>query len=208
MRVEQRAKEAIRMGKPEVEALLEELDEALVQAFPGPEPMRVLLIGGATLLLQGITTRPVEGVDVLIVEMMGSQERTLVFRSPLADKVRRIIKDIGKRNGLKGERQSFLNDDGALFFLELTEQGLPPMRLLTAYRKLHLYVPCDLGYLLACKLMTGRPERDGADLALLCQALGIQKRSQAHHLVNQYFPSALQQAFYRVPRTLDSLFRE
>ena len=194
------------MGKPEVEALLEELDEALVQAFSSAEPMSVLLIGGAGLLLQGITMRPVESVDVLLVDLMGSQERTLVFRSPLADRVRRIIKDIGRRHRFKGEQQLFLNDDGASFFLELTGQEFPPMRLLTAYRKLHLYVPCDLGYLLACKLMVGWTEREGADIVLLCQALGISLRDQAQRLVDQYFPSALQQAFYRLPHTLERLF--
>ena len=39
------------MNKPELETLLEELDEALVKAFPGPEPMSVLVVGGACLLL-------------------------------------------------------------------------------------------------------------------------------------------------------------
>src|SRR5438034_6922221 len=48
------------MNKPELEALLEELDEALVKAFPGPEPMSVLVVGGACLLLQDVTTRPTE----------------------------------------------------------------------------------------------------------------------------------------------------
>jgi hypothetical protein len=194
------------MTKRELEAFLEEIDEALVQAFPGPEPMSVLLIGGAGVLLQGIATRPIESVDVIIVEMMGSQESTLVFRSPVADKVRRIIKDIGRRHGLKGERQLFLNDDAASFFMELSEQKLPAMRLLKAYHKLHLYIPCDLGYLLACKLMIGRPEKDGADIEVLYQTLGIQNRVQAQHLVNQYFPSPLHQAIYRLPRTLESLF--
>jgi len=32
------------MNKLELEALLEELDEALVKAFPGPEPMSVLVV--------------------------------------------------------------------------------------------------------------------------------------------------------------------
>jgi hypothetical protein len=194
------------MTKRELEAFLEEFDEALVQAFPGPEPMSVLLVGGACLLLQGIAAQSIESVDVIIVEMMGSQESTLVFRSPVADKVRRIIKDIGRRHGLKGERQLFFNDDGASFFLELSEQKLPAMRLLTAFHKLHLSVPCDLGYLLACKLMAGRPEKDGVDREVLCQTLGIQNRAQAQHLVNQYFPSPLHQAIYRLPRTLESLF--
>jgi hypothetical protein len=194
------------MGKPEVEALLEELDEALVQAFPGLEPLSVLLIGGAGLLLQGMTAQPVETVKVVIVDLLGSEERTLVFRSPLADRVRRVIKDVGRHHGLKGEQQHFLNDDGASFVLELFEQEFPPMRLLPTYRKLQLYVPCDLGYLLACLLMVGWSEREGADIVMLCKALGIQSRDQAQHLVDQHFPSVLLQAFYRLPRTLGCLF--
>jgi hypothetical protein len=58
------------MTKTEVEALLEEFDEALVQAFPGPEPMSVLLVGGACFLLQGITAQPTDSVDVIIVEVL------------------------------------------------------------------------------------------------------------------------------------------
>jgi hypothetical protein len=196
------------MTKSELEAFLREFDEALVQAFPGPEPMSLLLVGGACLLLRGITAQPVDSVDVIILEMLGSQERTLVFYSPIADKIRRIIREIGKRHGLKGERQQFINDDAAPFLLELSEQELPPMRLLTAYRKLHLYAPRDLGYLLACKLMLGRPEKDGGDIAVLCQALAIQNRAQAQQLVDRYFPSPAHQATYRLPCTLESLFEK
>jgi hypothetical protein len=196
------------MTKTEVEAFLREFDEALVQAFPGPEPMSVLLVGGACLLLQGITAQPTDSVDVIILEMLGSQERTLVFHSPVADKIRRIIREIGRRHGLKGERQQFINDDAAPFLLELSEQELPPKRLLKAHRKLHLYAPRDLGYLLACKLMLGRPEKDGADIAVLRQVLAIQNRAQAQQLVDRYFPSPAQQATYRLPCTLESMFEK
>ena len=194
------------MTKTELEALLQEFDEALVEAFPGPEPMSVLLVGGACLLLQGLTTQHVDSVDVIIFEMMGSQERTLVFHSPTADKIRRIIRVIGKHHGLKGERQQFFNDDSAPFLLELSEHELPPKRLLKAYRKLHLYAPRDLGYILACKLMAGRPEKDFADIEVLCQTLAIQNRARAQQLVDQYFPSPAHQATYRLPRTLESMF--
>jgi hypothetical protein len=194
------------MTKSELEAFLREFDEALVAAFPGPEPMSVLLVGGACCLLQRITAQPTDSVDVIILEMLGSQERTLVFHSPVADKIRRIIKEIGKRHGLKGERQQFLNDDAAPFLLELSEHELPPMRLLKAYRKLHLYVPRDLSYLLACKLMLGRPEKDAADMAVLRQVLAIQNRAQAQQLVDRYFPSPAHQATYRLSCTLESLF--
>ena len=82
------------------------------------------------------------------------------------------------------------------------------MRLLNAYRKLCLYAPMDLGYLLACKLMLGRPEKDVADMAVLCQALAIQNRVQAQQLVDRYFPSPAQQATYRLPCTLERMFEK
>jgi hypothetical protein len=202
----QRAKEAIAMTQTDLETLLKEFDKALVVAFPGPEPLSALLVGGACLLLQGVTTRPADCVDAIILEMLGSQERTLVFHSPIADKVRRIIREIGKRHGLKGERQQFFNDDSAPFLLELSKQELPPKLLLKAYHKLHLYAPRDLGYILACKLMVGRPEKDCADIEVLCQTLAIQNRVQAQQLVDQYFPSPASQAMYRLPRTLANTF--
>ena len=163
------------MNKPELESLLEELDEALVKAFLGPELMSV--VGGACLLFQGVTSRPTEDVDVIIFEMMGSEESTLIFHSPIADKIRRIIKGIGNHHGL-----------------------------LKAYRKLHLYVPSDLGYILACKLMAGRPEKDLVDIQVLCRTLGIRNRAQAQSVVDQYFPSPIHQATYQLPRTLGGIF--
>jgi hypothetical protein len=195
------------MNKTELEALLEELDTALVKAFPGPELMSVLVVGGACLLFQGVTTRPTEDVDVIIFDMMGSEESTLIFHSPIADKIRRIIKSIGKRHGLRGERQLFFNDHSAPFLLELSENELPPMRLLKAYQKLHLYVPNDLGYILACKLMAGRPEKDLGGIEVLCRTLGIRNRAQAQSVVDHYFPSPIHQASYQLARTLDGVFR-
>jgi len=105
----------------------------------------------------------------------------------------------------KTEVEAFLREfDEAL--VQAFPQELPPMRLLTAYRKLHLYAPRDLGYLLACKLMLDRPEKDGAVMAVLRQALAIQNRAQPQQLVDRYFPSPVHQATYRLPCTLESLF--
>ena len=193
-------------NKSEIEALLEELDEALVKAFPGPEPMSVLVVGGACLLFQEIISRPTEDVDVIIFEMMGSKENTLIFHSPIADKIRRIIKRIGKQHGFKGEHQMFFNDDCSPFLLELSGNELPPMRLFKAYQKLHLYVPSDLRYILACKLIAGRVTKDYADINVLCQRLGIRNRVQAQFVVDEYFPSPVNQAIHLLSDTLDSLF--
>jgi len=196
------------MNKPELEALLEELDEALVKAFPGPEPMSVLVVGGACLLFQTVTTRPTEDVDVIIFDMMGSEESTLIFNAPVADKIRRIIKRIGKRHGLKGQQQLFFNDDCSPFLLELSGNELPPMHLFKACQKLHLYVPSDLRYILACKLMAGRATKDFADINVLCQRLGIRNRVQAQSVVDQYFPSPVHQAIHLLSQTLETLFGE
>lgn len=196
------------MEKPELETLLEEFDSDLAKAFPGPEPMRVLVVGGACLLFQNVITRQTEDVDVIIFDMLGSEEATLVFQSPLANKIRRIIKGVGRRHGLKGEHQMFFNDDCAPFLLELSENELPPMRLLKAYRKLHLYVPNDLSYILACKLMAGRPTKDFADIEVLCRVLGVQNRVQAQQVADQYFPSPVHQATYQLPQTLGRLFEQ
>jgi hypothetical protein len=74
------------------------------------------------------------------------------------------------------------------------------MRLLKAYQKLRLHVPSDLGYILACKLMAGRPEKNLADIEALCQTLSIRNRAQAQSMVDQYFPSPIHQATYQLPR--------
>ncbi len=60
------------MNRDELALLLTELDEALAQAFPGPEPVRVLVVGGACLLLAGVTERPTRDIDVIITDLFGT----------------------------------------------------------------------------------------------------------------------------------------
>ena len=100
----------------------------------------------------------------------------------------------------------YTEDDCAPFLLELGENDLPPMRLLKACQKLFLYVPNDLRYILACKLMAGRPEKDLDDITILCGRLGVQNREQAQQVVDQYFPSLIHQATYLLPQTLNRIF--
>jgi hypothetical protein len=197
------------MSKEELEALLEELDAALAEAFPGPEPISVLLVGGACLLLADITTRPTRDIDVIITDLLGTGEASLVYDlTPTTAKIRKIIEGIGRRHGLRGDERMFVNDDCAAFLLEMGYGKLPPSRLFRAYRKLRLSVPTDFAYILACKLMAGRPAKDYPDIAVLCQRLNIQTRAQAHALVNRFFPDPYQQYLYRLGETLRDLFPE
>lgn len=98
----------------------------------------------------------------------------------------------------------WFNDDCSMFLQDMGP--LPPIRLFRAYRKLHLYVPTDISYILSCKLMAGRAEKDYADARLLCQRLNITNREQAQSIVDIYFPDTHKQEFQELPDTLDDLF--
>lgn len=197
------------MNRDELEAGLSELDAALAKAFPGPGTIECLVVGGACLIFQGITDRATQDIDVVIFDLMGSEETTLIFQTPLAGKIRTIIKKVGRKlYGLKGDHSLFFNDNCAPFLLEMSRNVLPDMRLLKSYQKLRLYVPIDLSYILALKLMAGRPQKDHDDIRKLCQHLGVQNRPQAQNVINRYFPSPLDQHHYQLPRTLRELFKE
>lgn len=197
------------MNKEELEKGLLELDVALAKAFPGPEAIECMLVGGACLIFQGITTRVTTDIDVVIFNLMGSEESTLIFATPFTNKIRNLIKRVGKRLfGLQGEHALFFNDNCAPFLLELGHNELPPLRLFKKYTKLHLYVPDNLQYILALKLMAGRPAKDHDDIRKLCELLGVQTRAQAKRVVDSYFPSIKDQYDYRLPKTLQELFDE
>lgn len=197
------------MKKEELEAGLLELDEALIKAFPDEKIIECMVVGGACLLFLEVTTRVTEDIDVVIFNLMDEEETSLIFATPLANKIRRIVKRIGRQKfGLKGEHSFWFNDDCAPFLLELSRNELPPMRLLRKYQKIHLYVPNDLHYILALKLMAGRAEKDHDDIRKLCQLLNIQTRAQAQRVVDTYFPSITDQYEHRLPHTLQHLFKE
>lgn len=195
------------MNKGELEALLQELDEALVVAFPGPEPISAMVVGGACLLFTEITTRQTKDIDVIIFDLLGTGEASLVYNlNPTTARLRKLIGAIGKRHGLRGDERMFLNDDCASFLLELGQGSIPATRLFRAYKKLHLYIPVDLRYILACKLMAGRPDKDFDDISRLRQTLGIESKEQARDLVTQFFPDPYHQYLYELPQTLKIIF--
>jgi hypothetical protein len=195
------------MNKQEIEAYLLELDEALATAFPNPEPIRVLVVGGACLLLTEVTERPTQDIDVIITDLEGTGEASLVYElTKTTRRIRKIISDIGKRHGLPPKERMFLNDDCALFLQDIG--ALPEARLFQAYRKLQLYLPIDLGYILACKLMAGRPAKDYDDIRALRQRLGIQTRGQAQALVDRFFPDPYDQQLHQLAKTFTELFPE
>ena len=193
------------MNKQEMEAYLVELDEGLAKALPSPEPICVMVVGGACLLLSDITERPTQDIDVIITDLEGTGEATLVWQlTKTTKKIRQTITAIGKQHGLPPRERLFLNDDCAPFLLEMG--AIPSTRLLRAYRKLHLYVPADFGYILACKLMAGRPDKDYNDIMALRAQLHINTREDAQTLVDRFFPNSTHQEYHDLAQTLEELF--
>jgi len=130
------------MNKEELETLLTELDNALIKAFPGPETIEMLIVGGACLLFADVSTRPTEDIDVIITNLLGTGKAGLVMNLTQDEqKVRDIIKQISIEHDFE-EDNMFLNDDCAPFLIQLGD--IPPVRLWRAYQKLYLYLPADL----------------------------------------------------------------
>ena len=51
-----------------------------LEAFPGPEPMSVLLVEGPAYSCRGIATQPIDAVDVIILEMLGGEAIAFPYR--------------------------------------------------------------------------------------------------------------------------------
>src|SRR5712692_3040857 len=104
------------MDKQEIEAYLIEFDGALAEAFPNPEPIRILVVGGACLLLADVTTRATKDIDVIITDLEGTGEASLVYQlTKTTRRIRQVIAAIGKRHRLPPKERMFLNDECALF---------------------------------------------------------------------------------------------
>jgi hypothetical protein len=100
------------MNKDELETYLQQLDQALLKAFPGPEVMHCLVVGGACLLLAGISDRATKDVDVIVTDLFGMGEASLIYDlDETRAKVRRTIQAVGRAAGLPKKEQMFLNDD-------------------------------------------------------------------------------------------------
>ena len=119
------------------------------------------------LALSRVITRQTSDIDVIIFDMMGSEESTLIFHSPLADIIRRIIKRIGKRHGVK-QSHLFFNDDCSPFYLNSATMCSLLCASIVNINDCISISRMIYEYILACKLMAARPDKDFDDIAVLC----------------------------------------
>ena len=171
-------------------------EQLWVHPIPPNQKHVVLLIGGAYLITQSIGKRETTGdIDVIVkIDNPHLSEEYRLFKSA----VRFVAYDLGIQ-------ETWLND---LIAESLRASGKVPEG--TSWRTfgklVEIYLP-PKDYILACKLMAGRP-KDQNDIIALCRALRIKSYGQAQRIVDAYFPNQQEQLISGLAETLERFFRK
>lgn len=181
------------MQHQDIERNLTLLGEEL-QELGLKKPLRLLLIGGAYLITQNIGQRKTTGdIDVIVsLDHPLTPQEYHLFKSA----VRFVAHDLGMS-------ETWLND---LASEALTSTGnIPTGTSWRTFGKLVEIVLPPKDFILACKLLAGRP-KDHGDIIALCKALRIKQRAQAQEMIDRYFPDRQFQELSGVPITLTTFF--
>jgi hypothetical protein len=180
------------MQSQEIEHYLAELGVAL-QSQGINKPLRVLLIGGAYMMLLANAPRTTDDIDVFWVEEGEDFQKA---RLALRDGVQAI----GSKYTLPPNW--FNNLTQMLIYDKLS---LPRGALWKQYGPLHVYVP-PAEFMFALKILAGR-EKDLADCRLLLPQTRTRTRRQAQRVLNRYvLPEAQQDEAETIEYSLDVLF--
>lgn len=180
------------MQAKDIETYLAQLGQELAERGVR-QPVRVLLIGGAFMLLQVKNRRTTDDVDVFFKDIADTST------SPLYQQCKSAVRAIAARNKLKG---NWLND---MMGDALRETAcVPEGTLWRTYGVIEVYLP-PKEYILALKLMAGR-QKDRKDILALCQELKVQTREQAQNLIDLYQPDKELQQLSDLDETLDEFF--
>lgn len=181
------------MESQEIERYFEDLgDELERRAFK--EPVRILLVGGAFMLLTLKNRKATEDVDVVLLDMPDSTNAT-----PQTKAFQAAVRAVASKHHLK---RKWMNDDVAYFIKEMAPDPQPS--LWRKFKFLHAYLP-PREYILALKLMVFR-QKDMDDVLALLAELNITTREQAQAIVDRFVPDPRWQEEYVLDDTLDTLF--
>lgn len=157
------------------------------------EPIHLLLIGGAYMLLLTNTSRNTDDIDIFWLEEEEGLQRAL---RPLQESVIAV----SKANQIS---LNWLNYMTHLLMYDLVT--IPDGNLWKTYGPLHIYAPPE-EYILALKIFAGR-DKDIEDCKVLLQQIKIKTRQQAQTLLGRYIlPDAQQNNAETIARSLDLLF--
>ena len=166
------------MNKQEIEKYLRMLGQELLQRQLTGE---ILLARGAVMLLKVQNREVTKDIDAY-------------FNPEHAEIIREAIKVIADREGLTYD---WINDGVKGFFYTQ-----PPVEQWAEYPGLRIYTP-SLDYLLAMKLVAGRPQ-DIEDIKALAHELKLSSSEEALAIVKKYVPEQL--LVPRIEYMIDEIF--
>lgn len=176
----------------DIEKYLSQLGQELLKRGV-QEPIHLLLIGGAYMLLLTNTPRNTDDIDIFWLEEEEGLQRAL---RPLQEGVNAVA----EANQID---PNWLNYMTQLLMYDLVI--VPDGTLWKTYGPLHIYAPPQ-EYILALKIFAGR-EKDIEDCKILLQQGTITSRQQAQALLDRYIlPDAQQNNSEIIERTLNTLF--
>jgi hypothetical protein len=158
------------------------------------KPVRMMLIGGAYMLLLANAPRTTNDIDIFWLEEDALQQ-TL---NPLRESVQAVT----RKYGLEPNWFNYLTQ-----LLMQDEIIVPDGELWKRFGPLYIYVP-PKKYILALKIVAAR-DKDLEDCAILLSQTKIKTRQQAQQLLEQYIlPEAREEHAAQIEYSLDELFGE
>ena len=157
------------------------------------KPIRVLLIGGAYMLLLAKMQRSTDDVDILWLGEDDDFQRAI-------EELREGVQAVAEKRRLEPDWFNYMTH--LLIYDVVT---IPRGTLWKRFGPLHIYVPPKT-YILALKILAGR-EKDIEDSRLLLRYVKVRTRSQARILLDRYISPAAQAANAEdIEHTLEELF--
>src|SRR5712691_4940826 len=180
------------MDSHQIETYLAELGAEL-KGRNVKRPLRLMLIGGAYMLLLENAPRTTNDIDIFWLE----EEAFRQTRSTLSESVLAIT----RRYTLRPDWFNYLSQ-----ILLQNDIIIPDGKLWKRFRPLHIYIP-PKEYMLALKIMAGR-DKDLVDCAILLPQTNITTRQQAQQLLERYIlPEAREKNAEQIENSLNKLFQ-
>ncbi len=180
------------MEAHDIERYLAELGAALKNRGV-KKPLRMMIIGGAYMLLLENAPRPTEDIDIFWLEE-GAFER-------MREIVSACMLDVARTHMLPPNWFNFLTQ-----VIMMHDIFIPDGTLWKRFGPLHIYIP-PREYILALKITAGRP-KDLDDCAILLARTSIKTVEQAQELLNRYIlPEAQEEHAEQIEKSLDTIFR-
>lgn len=179
------------MEARDIERYLAELGAELKQRGI-KQPIRILIIGGAYMLLHEHAARTTDDIDIFWLEGDAFQQ----LRGILSE----CVLTITRRYALRPDWFNYLSQ-----VLMQNDIRIPTGKLWKRYGPLYVYLP-PKAYILALKIMAGR-SKDLDDCAILLPHTRVKTRQQAQQLIDRYIlPEAQQKHAEQIEESLNTLF--